>query len=162
MTTAVRWSGLSGALRLARGRADGLLLFPADLISAARSFWAAALCVPLYALMLVLSWHQVGWPADLPHEAVLQAVLFVLGWAGYAVISFEMLSALGIAGRWPRFIIVWNWVNVVQVTGCCWSRRRRGRRGRRTGWARRARWWLRVGRCGWSGTRSGWRWDVRA
>ncbi len=114
MTTAVRWSGLSGALRLARGRADGLLLFPADLISAARSFWAAALCVPLYALMLVLSWHQVGWPADLPHEAVLQAVLFVLGWAAYAVISFEMLSALGIAGRWPRFIIVWNWVNVVQ------------------------------------------------
>ena len=70
----------------------------ADLISAARSFWAAALCVPLYALMLVLSWHQVGWPADLPHEAVLQAVLFVLGWAAYTVISFEMLERAGYRG----------------------------------------------------------------
>lgn len=114
MTTLVRWSSLSGALLLARGRAEGLAHFPADMHAAARSFWAAALCAPMFALMIALSWRAIGWPADLPHAAGLQAIAFIVGWSAYAVISFEMLHALGAAKRWPRFIVVWNWVNVVQ------------------------------------------------
>ncbi len=114
MSALVRWSNLSGALLLARGRADGLRHFPADMRSAARSFSAAALCAPMFALMVGLAWRTAGWPADLPHAAALQAIAFLVGWSGYAVISFEMLKALGAGARWPRFIIVWNWVNVVQ------------------------------------------------
>ncbi|MEA2787642.1 MAG: hypothetical protein QOG73_48, partial [Acetobacteraceae bacterium] len=39
-------SGLHAALRLARGRADGVALVPGDRDTIVRSFWSIALCVP--------------------------------------------------------------------------------------------------------------------
>ncbi len=30
------------------------------------------------------------------------------------MLSHRLVAALGKAARWPRFIAVWNWVNVVQ------------------------------------------------
>jgi len=114
MNELLRWPALNGALLLARGRADGLEHFPNDLRAASRSFWAAAICVPLYSAMVVLSWQQDRWPLDVLRSSVLEAVIFIIGWAGYAVISHAMLQGLGMGERWPRFIIVWNWVNVVQ------------------------------------------------
>ena len=38
--------GLNAALRLARGRADGVVLVPGDRETIVRSFWAIALCLP--------------------------------------------------------------------------------------------------------------------
>ncbi len=114
MSALVRWPGLAGAILLATGQSDGLRCFPEDMRSAARSFRAAAICAPLYLAMLLLTWQQTRWPAQLPHTIAVEALTFILGWAGYAVISHGVLQWLGVTRCWPRFIIVWNWVNVVQ------------------------------------------------
>lgn len=114
MSVVAQWSGLSGALMLARGRAEGLLRIPNDGSAAARSFWAAAVCLPLFLVLMVLTWQQSGWPTDLPHAVGVQLLSFIIGWAGYAIISHAILGAVGAGAKWPKFITVWNWVNVVQ------------------------------------------------
>ncbi|MEA2770864.1 MAG: hypothetical protein QOD93_3826, partial [Acetobacteraceae bacterium] len=49
-------SGLSAALRLARGRADGVVLVPDDRKTIVRSFWSIALCLPSVICRLLMSW----------------------------------------------------------------------------------------------------------
>ena len=38
----------------------------------------------------------------------------MLGWIGYAVLTFELVRFVGAADRWPRFIAAWNWCNVIE------------------------------------------------
>jgi len=107
-------AGLRGAFMLARGQAHGAMLIEDTPEGAARSFWAAAICLPgLMALMLF------DWAGDPPPVGVGQALLLHLlargaGWAGFAVVSHALAQASGRAGAWPHFIAAWNWANVVQ------------------------------------------------
>jgi hypothetical protein len=112
--TASVLSGLQGALLLARGRAEGVTYVSDDMSNAARSFWAAVMCTPLLVAVVGLSWLLDGRPADPAHAAAMEFLSYVIGWAGYAVISRPIVAAVGRAQHWPRFIAVWNWCNVVQ------------------------------------------------
>ena len=114
MNALLDWPSLSGALRLASGRPDGMERFSNDVRSAVRSFWAAAVAFPIYAATIVLSWQQEHWPIALGHSAALETLIYLVSWAGYAVISHALLAKMGLQHRWPRFIAVWNWINVVQ------------------------------------------------
>jgi hypothetical protein len=110
-------AGLRAALRLARGRADGIELLgdPADAMPAAiRSFWAAALCLPAFIALRL---------AALPAEGDATAIAigfgrdlagFVIGWAGFALASHRVAGMIGRSAQWPRFITLWNWCNFVQ------------------------------------------------
>lgn len=112
--TISRFSGLHGALLLARGRAEGMRYVADDWRTAARSFWAAAVCLPFFVAVMLIGWSQDGWPSDLPHAVVLELLAFTIGWAGYAVLSHPVVAAFQRSTRWPRFITIWNWCNVVQ------------------------------------------------
>ena len=107
-------TGLTAALLLARGRPDGLQLIEADNGAAARSFWAAAVCLPAFICLRLLAWSE-GTPPPHPIEAfALDLLSFGIGWCGFAVLSHRLVGAMGLAERWPRFIALWNWCNVVQ------------------------------------------------
>lgn len=114
MSALLDWPSFTGALRLASGHSDGIERFGKDMRSAARSFWAAAVAFPIYAATVVLSWQQERWPIAVGHAAALEALIYLVSWAGYAVISHALLGTMGLQQRWPRFIAVWNWINVVQ------------------------------------------------
>src|SRR5271157_1796731 len=73
-------SGLSAVLRLARGRADGVVLVPGDRATIARSFWSIAFCLPPVIGRLLMSWAGTGVPADAAHLAGRELIVFVLGW----------------------------------------------------------------------------------
>lgn len=112
-------NGLHAALKLARGRADGLDLLgatPSDasMDVAARSFWAMALCVPALLALHLIGWVETGIPADATLELVRDIAGYVVGWLGFAALSHVLAQRLGRAGRWPRFVTIWNWCNVVQ------------------------------------------------
>jgi len=107
-------SGLHGALLLARGRIDGLRYVEADEAGAARSFWAAAVALPLF---LVLRLAGEGWDAAAafaPHGVLLAIAGYVIGWVGFALLSRPCARAIGKGEHWPRFLVAWNWCNVVQ------------------------------------------------
>jgi hypothetical protein len=112
-------NGLQGALMLARGRAEGLhLVISAEqplMQSAARSFWAAALCLPAFiCLQLIGLYQDARLPPHFGHGLAQQLLGYTIDWAGFALISRWVARALGRLDAWPRFIAAWNWCNVVQ------------------------------------------------
>jgi hypothetical protein len=107
-------AGLHGALLLARGRADGLLLVATDAQGARRSFIAAAICLPAFVCLRLLGWVQDHAPPHAEHAFALDLLGYAIGWAGFALISLPIARLLGRAHRWPLFVSAWNWCNVVQ------------------------------------------------
>jgi hypothetical protein len=107
-------NGLYAAFLLARGRADGLRQIGDDMADAARSFWAAAICLPAFLCLRLLAWSGAGVPPHAAHLFALDLLSFAIGWCGFAVLSHRLVAAMGLAQRWPRFIVLWNWCNVVQ------------------------------------------------
>jgi hypothetical protein len=106
--------GLNAALRLARGRADGVVLVADDRKTIGRSFWAIALCVPLVICRLLMSWADTGIPAGAVHLAAREVIVFVVGWLVFVEVTHRIAPMIGRAERWGRFIVVWNWCNVVE------------------------------------------------
>jgi len=95
---------------LARGRAAGLAAFENTLPVAAYSFRAAAICLPIFMFFK----DQASAPADVALTLLVDLLLFVASWAGFALASLYLARALGVAEAWPRFIAAWNWCAVVQ------------------------------------------------
>jgi hypothetical protein len=107
-------SGMHGALLLARGRADGVRYVEDDMAGAARSFWAVALSLPAFVCLRLLAWMEAGVPPHAAHIFALDLMTYLIGWCGFAVLSHRLVRVMGLAPRWPRFIALWNWCNVVQ------------------------------------------------
>jgi hypothetical protein len=95
---------------LARGRAAGLAAFENTLPVAAYSFRAAAICLPIFMFFK----DQTGTPDDVVLTLFVDFLLFAASWAGFALASLYLATALGVADTWPRFIAAWNWSAVVQ------------------------------------------------
>ena len=106
--------GLNAALRLARGRADGVVLVPGDRGTIVRSFWSIALCLPSVIARLLMSWADTGIPADAVHLVAREVIVFVLGWLVFVEVTYRLAPMIGRAERWGRFIAVWNWCNVIE------------------------------------------------
>lgn len=112
-------NGLQGALLLARGRAEGLQLVASReqpaMQAAARSFWAAAICLPAFiCLQLIGLSEDQRLPPHFAHGLALQLLGYGVDWAGYALLSRWVARAMGRLAAWPCFIAAWNWCNVVQ------------------------------------------------
>ncbi|MBV9735076.1 MAG: hypothetical protein JO209_04140 [Acidisphaera sp.] len=107
-------AGLHAALLLARGRREGMSYVETGLEGARRSFWAAAICLPAFVVLRLLDWADGALPSAPAHALALGILGYATGWAGFAVATRPLVVLLGRAGRWPRFIAVWNWCNVAQ------------------------------------------------
>jgi hypothetical protein len=107
-------SGLHAALLFARGRSDGLRYVEADMAGAKRSFWAVAVCLPAIVCLQLMTWVQYGVPAQAGHVIALDILGYVVGWLGFALLSYYVAPMFGCAESWPRFIAAWNWCNVVE------------------------------------------------
>jgi hypothetical protein len=112
-------TGVQAALLLARGRPVGLSLLATDdepaQATAARSFWAAALCLPAFVcLQLIDIAQEPRLPPHAGHGFALQLLGYVIDWAGFALVTRWLAGAMDRRGRWPMFIAAWNWCNVVQ------------------------------------------------
>lgn len=106
--------GLSAALRLARGRADGVALVADDVGTTAGSFWAIAFCIPSIVCRVLMAWVGTGPPADAGHEIARELLIFLVGWLVFVEASYWLARLLGVQHRWRRFIGVWNWCNVIE------------------------------------------------
>lgn len=113
MLTAVS-SGLTAALRLARGRADGATLVADDAGATASSFWAILFCVPSVIARVLIAWIGEAPPTDAGHQIALELITFVLGWLVFVELTHLFARVTGVMPRWRRFIIVWNWCNVIE------------------------------------------------
>jgi hypothetical protein len=107
-------AGLRGAFMLARGRAHGAMLIEDTPEGAARSFWAAAICLPGFLALTFLDWAGDPPAAGIGYALSAQLIAYAGAWAGFAVASQALVQAAGRGPEWPHFIATWNWANVVQ------------------------------------------------
>jgi hypothetical protein len=107
-------SGLHAALLFARGRADAVHYVESDMAGATRSFWAIPVGLPAIVALRLMTWVESGLPPHAGHVISLDLMGYVVGWLGFAWLSFHLVPMLGCAPRWPRFIAAWNWCNVIE------------------------------------------------
>ena len=88
----------------------GIALMPITAGSAGRSFWAAALSLPLFLVLRLL----LGEQALTGRLVVAELIGFVAGWAAYALATLPLATSCGRQALWPRFVATWNWVSLVQ------------------------------------------------
>jgi hypothetical protein len=94
---------------LARGRVYGMYFFEGDALEAARSFWAMALCLPLFFLLGRLAGAGDDW-----NDWAVESLGFVIAWIGFALAAEAMASMAGKGANYQRFIAAWNWTNLFQ------------------------------------------------
>ena len=109
-------AGLRGGFRLGRGDASGLGLIDATPEGALRSFWAAAICLPAFLALRLLSWSTTGGPAGggVARRLAAELIGYAAAWAGFALASRPVAEVFGRRNRWPQFLAAWNYANVVQ------------------------------------------------
>jgi len=107
-------SGMQAAFLLARGRSDGVQHVQADADGVRRSFWAMAVSAPAVICLQLIGWLQDTIPANAGQMLALEMMAYVVGWLGFVVLSFYIVPMFDAGPRWGRFIVVWNWCNVVE------------------------------------------------
>ncbi|WP_338662817.1 hypothetical protein VQH23_22070 [Pararoseomonas sp. SCSIO 73927] len=102
-------AGLRAAFLLAQGKEDGLRFTLLSMEGAARSFWAAAIClVPFLAIRAI---GEEGFPSE---GLGVELVGYLLGWVAFPLASAALVDASGRGPLWPLFVAAWNWSNLAQ------------------------------------------------
>jgi hypothetical protein len=113
LTTRELVASLYGAYRLARFDPRGLGFFDTSPAGARRSFFAAAIVAPFYALMLVVGGPDGG-DVDPLRFGVVEGIAYVLSWVAYPVLVEWLTRLLGCRERFETYLVAYNWSMVLQ------------------------------------------------
>lgn len=108
-------SAIYGAYRLARVDPRGLVYFDATIEGFWRSFYAALLVAPAYAILLALD------PGDRPVTAgpvrlvLVEGIAYVIGWTAFPLAMVYVAQWLGRSQHYIRYIVAQNWANVLEM-----------------------------------------------
>jgi hypothetical protein len=106
-------ASLYGALRLARFDPRGLTCFNATLAGFWRSFFAALLVAPLYAIELWAPFEGAGAPRTVTF-ALVEAIAYAVSWLAYPVAVETLARAMGCRQRFLVYMTAYNWSAVIQ------------------------------------------------
>ena len=106
---------LYGSWRLAHFDPGGLAYFPTGIAAATRSFWAAVLLAPAYALMVAMQPGDDAGQASLVPLLVVKIAAYVISWTAYPLLMDDMSRIFGCSGRYPIFLTAYNWSAILQM-----------------------------------------------
>ncbi len=107
-------SAVTGIRGLAAMRADAFRHFDATLHGFWTSYWAAALALPVWALLQTVQMAATP-PTDPLRYATLQTIAYAASWLAYPLLMVRISSFLG---RWPlyfTYMVAYNWFQLVQT-----------------------------------------------
>ena len=101
-----------GALHLARFRAQGTGYFDDSPAAALRSFFAAILGAPAFAIALILDGHE---PPTVDFAAVVLTVAlsYCLAWTVFPVVAHRICLAIDKEAAFFRYLSAKNWTDVI-------------------------------------------------
>jgi hypothetical protein len=105
---------LYGALHLARGDTSGMAFFNATEQGFWRSFTAAILIAPLFALLLTIRYHVNEAGVSLLRFTAIETIAYVVSWVAFPLLLFHLTDILGTGHRFVRYIVAYNWASVLQ------------------------------------------------
>jgi hypothetical protein len=106
-------ASLYGTYRLARFDPQGLGFFDSSPAGARRSFFAAAIVAPFYALMLAAG-PAGGGDVDPVRFGIVEGIAYVLSWVAYPVLVEWLTRVLGRRERFEAYLAAYNWSMVLQ------------------------------------------------
>jgi hypothetical protein len=104
-----------GAYRLARFDASGVQFFDDTPEAFWNSFWAAAVVLPGYALLLLMRLADAPVPAGAGTVLLVEAIAYVAGWFAYPLAVFHIARAFDRLRVYRRYIVAYNWAVVLQI-----------------------------------------------
>ncbi len=108
-------AALYGTWRLMRFDAGGMAWFDISITGFWRSFFAAVLVAPGFAVLLAFNLAARGEPVGLGRAIVVWTVAYAVMWAAFPIAAILITRLLGLGGRYIPLIIAYNWANVPQV-----------------------------------------------
>ena len=105
---------LYGAYRLARFDAGGMAFFDTSVGGFWRSFYAAAIVAPFYAILVVL---RYALEIDPPHPLrffLLHVDAYVISWLAFPVVMAGLSRIILRQAHFRRYIVAYNWAAVLQ------------------------------------------------
>lgn len=106
---------LQGAWLLARGDRRGLDWFDVSVDGFWRSFSAALVVAPVYALVLLEQYAALGWPDSGWRAAFAEASGYVAGWVAFPIAAIFLTRLLGLGSRYVALVVAANWSAVLQI-----------------------------------------------
>jgi hypothetical protein len=107
--------GVFGAWRLAHLDPRGMQYFDQSIEGFWRSFWAAALMAPPYALLVMLKLGQRQHDWDPVRVVLIEAIGYAIAWAAFPLVVWYLLAALGKQQRFIPYIVAYNWSSVIPM-----------------------------------------------
>jgi len=109
-------TALYGAWRLARLDPQGLSYFDTSERGFWRSFWAAVLVAPAYALIVALDRADDPMPVDALRQFLVEGISYVLSWTAFPLAMASLAEKLGRMSHYIRYIVAHNWAAVLEMT----------------------------------------------
>ncbi len=105
-----------GAWRLARFDADGLRFFDNTVEAFWRSFYAALVVLPAFAILDLLRFQGVAVTSGPFTVFVVESIAYVIAWIAFPLAMFHLSRHLGRSKLYCRYIVAYNWATVLQIT----------------------------------------------
>ncbi|WP_448202702.1 hypothetical protein [Azospirillum sp. sgz302134] len=104
-----------GAYRLARLDPTGLQYMDRTPEGALKSFYAAVIVLPAWALLLAIRlWDQLQ-DAPLIQVVTVESIAYVISWTAFPVVMHGVTGLLDRRTRYADFVCAYNWSSVVQM-----------------------------------------------
>ena len=107
-------TSLYGAYRLARFDTRGMTYFETSLAGFWRSFYAAVIVAPVFAVLLVMRYAAGGGAVDGVRFAAVEAIAYVIAWVAFPLVMVTLARRLDREERYLGYIVAYNWASVLQ------------------------------------------------
>lgn len=107
--------GVFGAWRLARADKSGLAYFGDTADAFWKSFFAAVLVAPAYAILVAIHLSSRTITSTWVEVLALEGLAYVIVWAAFPLAAHYVTQALDRAEHFIRFIVAYNWSQVIQM-----------------------------------------------
>jgi hypothetical protein len=107
-------ASLRGAILLAQRDKTGMELFNLSVDGFFRSFFAAVIAAPIYAVLLAQR-YTAEMPAGFSSVLFGEIFGYVLGWVAFPVAAIFLTRLFGLGPRYVPLVVAANWAAVVQA-----------------------------------------------
>ncbi len=108
-------AAMYGAWRLMRFDAGGMAWFDLSIPGFWRSFFAAVVAAPFFAVLVGMHFAQGDRQIDPGWATLVLAVAYCLSWAAFPVAAVLITRLLRLTDRYVALIVAYNWANVPQI-----------------------------------------------
>ncbi len=105
---------LYGAYRLARFDARGMTYFETSIEGFWRSFFAAVIVAPFYAVLLFMRYAASETGVGAMRFASVEAIAYVIAWVAFPLAMVFLARVLKREERYLGYIVAYNWAAVLQ------------------------------------------------